>query len=174
MRSKKRLDKLILGRHQKLLLYGDNRLCIEIYRLISDVWLGAHVPQDWIDAILISLLKGKGSKSMCGDYIGIILLEAVGKVFAKLLLDRLTKWVCSSVIPESQCGFRSGRGTMDMIFSARQLQEKCIEHRVALYQVFVDLTKAFDTVNSPLFGQFLVNMAVHLNLLTCLNNFIVT
>ena len=36
---------------------------------------------------------------------------------------------------------------MDMIFSARQLQEKCIEQHVSLYQVFVDLTKAFDTVN---------------------------
>ena len=36
---------------------------------------------------------------------------------------------------------------MDMIFSVRQLMEKCIEQRVPLYQVFVDLTKAFDTVN---------------------------
>ena len=34
-----------------------------------------------------------------------------------------------------------------MIFSARQLQEKCIEQHVSLFQVFVDLTKAFDTVN---------------------------
>ena len=34
-----------------------------------------------------------------------------------------------------------------MIFSVRQIQEKCLEQRVALFQVFVDLTKAFDTVN---------------------------
>ena len=34
-----------------------------------------------------------------------------------------------------------------MVFTARQLQEKCIEQRLPLYQVFVDLTKAFDTVN---------------------------
>lgn len=31
-------------------------------------------------------------------------------------------------------------------FSAHQLQEKSIEHHMAIYQVFVDLTKAFDTV----------------------------
>jgi hypothetical protein len=84
---------------------------------------------------------------VCRLHLGISLLEVVAKVFAKLLLNRLIKWVCPSVIPERQCGFRSGRGTMDMIFSARQRQEKCIEHRVALYQVFVDITKAFDTVN---------------------------
>ena len=34
-----------------------------------------------------------------------------------------------------------------MIFSARQFQQKCMEQGVPIYQVFVDLTKAFDTVN---------------------------
>ena len=85
-------------------------------------------------------------KSECGSYRGISLLEAVGKVFARLLLNRLNDKVCPEVIPESQSGFRPGRGTADMIFSARQLIEKSIEQR-KLYQVFVDLTKAFDTVN---------------------------
>ena len=40
----------------------------------------------------------------------------------------------------------AGRGTVDMIFAARQLQEKCQEHQ-DLYTTFVDLTKAFDTVS---------------------------
>ena len=39
------------------------------------------------------------------------------------------------------------RGTIDMIFTARQLQEKCQEQNVDLYMTFVDLTKAFDTVS---------------------------
>ena len=34
-----------------------------------------------------------------------------------------------------------------MIFTARQLQEKCQEENVDLYMTFVDLTKAFDTVS---------------------------
>ena len=33
-----------------------------------------------------------------------------------------------------------------MIFTARQLQEKCQEQNVDLYMTFVHLTKAFDTV----------------------------
>eukprot|EP00106_Octopus_bimaculoides_P020069 XP_014787511.1 PREDICTED: serine hydroxymethyltransferase-like [Octopus bimaculoides] len=36
---------------------------------------------------------------------------------------------------------------MDMIFSVRHLQEKCIEQDMDLYQVFYELTKAFDSIN---------------------------
>ena len=48
---------------------------------------------------------------------------------------------------ESQCGFHVGQGTVDIIFAARQLQEKCQEQRCDLYTTFVDLTKAFNTVS---------------------------
>ena len=34
-----------------------------------------------------------------------------------------------------------------MIFVLRQIQEKCCEQNMGLYVAFVDLTKAFDTVN---------------------------
>nr|VZI02807.1 unnamed protein product [Spirometra erinaceieuropaei] len=51
------------------------------------------------------------------------------------------------LLPESQCGFRRHRGTTNIIFDARQIQEKCQEMRTHLYSTFVDLTKAFDTVN---------------------------
>ncbi|VDL90077.1 unnamed protein product [Schistocephalus solidus] len=53
----------------------------------------------------------------------------------------------AGLLPENQCGFRQHRGTTDMIFVARQLQDKCHEMRFHLYTTFVDLTKAFDTVN---------------------------
>ena len=36
--------------------------------------------------------------------------------------------------------------TIDMIFTAKQLQEKCQEQNVDLYMTFVDLTKAIDKV----------------------------
>ena len=45
------------------------------------------------------------------------------------------------------CGFRTNRGTTDMVFVLRQLQEKCREQNKGLYVTFVDLTKAFDTVS---------------------------
>ena len=66
----------------------------------------------------------------------------------KILLNRLNAHLDQArLIPESQCGFRKDTGTIDMNFTARQLQEKCQEQNVDLYMTFVDLTKAFDTVS---------------------------
>lgn len=70
----------------------------------------------------------------------------MGKAFARVLLKRL-QLLADRVYPEAQCGFRAGRSTVDMVFSLRQLQEKCHEQQQPLYMAFIDLTKAFDLVS---------------------------
>lgn len=47
----------------------------------------------------------------------------VAKVFGKVIQVRLQR-VAEEMLPDSQCGFRAGRGCADMIFCARQLVEK--------------------------------------------------
>ena len=93
------------------------------------------------------LYKGKGPKNDCSNYRGISLLSVVGKILSRIIFKRINLHIADNVLPESQCGFRSGRGTVDVIFTIRQLQEKCQEQCRDLFQVFIDLTKAFDTVN---------------------------
>ena len=94
-------------------------------------------------------------RAECGISRGISILSVAGNVLAKVMLTRLLERVDDLVLPESQCGFRRGRNTIDMIFVARQLQEKCREQHQDLYLAFVDLTKAFDTVNQDLLWNIL-------------------
>ena len=63
-----------------------------------------------------------------------------------IVIHRLRK-LADRVYPESQCSFRPNRSTVDMIFSLRQLQEKCREQQRPLFIAFIDLTKAFDMVS---------------------------
>ena len=65
---------------------------------------------------------------------------------ARILLTRL-QILAARVYPESQCGFRTGRSTIDMIFSVHHLQEKYKEQGKPLYLAFIDMTKAFDLVS---------------------------
>ena len=84
----------------------------------------------------------------------------MGKIFVLVILVRLQQ-LAERVYPESQCGFRSGRSTVDMIFSFRQLQKKCREQNMLLYISFIDLTKAFDFVSRD--GLFKILTKIHRN-----------
>ena len=139
----------------EMLRYGGDATRFSVWEIICGFWEDESVHQDWRDAIMIILYKSQDKKDICGNYRGIALLCVVGKVLSRIMLSRLITHIANVFLQESRCGFRSGRGTADMIFSARQLQEKCREQHVGLYQVFIDLTKAFDTVNRNALWQIL-------------------
>ena len=50
---------------------------------------------------------------------------------SRVLQGRLQK-IAEDKLPESQCGFRKGRGCTDMIFTIRQLVEKSWEHTASV------------------------------------------
>ena len=112
----------------------------------SVCWEEGAVSQDMCDATIVTLYKNKGDRSYCNNYRGISLLSIVRKVFARILLTRLHT-LAARIYPESQCGFRAERSTIDMIFTLRQIQEKCREQGKPLYLAFIDLTKAFNLVS---------------------------
>ena len=120
----------------------------KLTELFHIMWRKEAIPQEFKDATIIHLFQRKGNPQVCDNHRGIFLLSIAGKILARVLLNRLNEHLeRSRLLPESQCGFRKNRGTIDMIFTARQLQEKCQEQNVDLYMTFVDLTKAFDTVS---------------------------
>ena len=129
---------------------GGETVAIELLKLFTQIWEEGSVPQDFKDADIIHLYKNKGDCKCCDNHRGISLLSIAGKIFARLILNRLFKHTVSiGIIPESQCGFYPGRGTTDMTFALRLLQEKCRLYSEDLYLLFIDLTKAFDTINRP-------------------------
>ena len=109
------------------------------------MWDEEAITQQFKDASIIHLYK-KGNRQLCDNYRGISLLAIAGKILARVMLNRLIVHLEHGLLPKSQCGFRGGRGTVDMIFAARQLQEKCQEQYDDPFITFIDLTKAFDTV----------------------------
>nr|VZI38386.1 unnamed protein product [Spirometra erinaceieuropaei] len=127
--------------------HGGPQLMDHLTALFQEMWRQGEVLQDFKDATIVHLYKRKGNRQVYDNHRGISLLNIAGKIFARILLNRLNNHLEQGLLPESQCGFRHHRGTTDMIFAARQLQEKCQEMRTHLYSTFVDLTKAFDTVN---------------------------
>ncbi|BHF85870.1 hypothetical protein SprV_1002904400 [Sparganum proliferum] len=127
--------------------HGAPQLMDHLTKLLQVMWLQREISQDFKDATIMHLYKRKGNRQVCDKHRGISLLNIAGMIFDRILLNRLNNHLEQSLLQESQYGFRCHRGTTDMIFASRQLQEKCQEMRTHLYSTFVDLMKAIDTVN---------------------------
>ena len=56
--------------------------------------------------------------------------------------------IAEVILPKSQCGYRPPLCTIDITFPFPQLQENAAGQQQSLYMFYVDLSKAFDTVNT--------------------------
>ena len=99
----------------ELLKCGGTEMQNRLLLLIQDIWRQGSVVEDWRDAVVVQIPK-KGDLRLCDNRWGISLLDVIGKVLARILQERLQA-VGKLTLPESQCGFRKGRGCVDMVLS---------------------------------------------------------
>ncbi len=75
-----------------------------------------------------------------------MLLSVQGKVFDRIILDRVRHHLLEHQRPE-QSGFTPKRSMIDRILALRVLTERRGEFRQGLLAAYVDLCKAFYSVN---------------------------
>ena len=117
-----------------------------LVRLFNVCFMLSIVPVDWVIACMVPLYKGKGDMYECSNFRGISLLSVVGKVYGRVLINRIRDKT-ENVIAEVQGGFRRGRGCTDQIFTVRQICEKYLGKGKDVYFAFLDLEKAYDRVD---------------------------
>ena len=118
------------------------------------------MPQQWKDATIMVLHKKK-DRTECGNYRGIALAAHAGKILLKIIARHLSEY-CERVgiLPEEQSSFRPNRSTTEMMFVVRRLQELAQKKRTPLYVCFIDLTKAYDSVDRTLLWTVLARFGV--------------
>ncbi|XP_063912017.1 golgin subfamily A member 6-like protein 22 [Zophobas morio] len=121
----------------ELLKYGGEKLEEKIQKLLEQIWLQEHMPQDWNEAILIPVHK-KGDKMKCSNYRGIALLNVVYKILASYIKDQVIKKV-EKEIGEYQGGFRANRSVVDQIFRLHFKQAYDRIKRQKLYEALREL-----------------------------------
>ena len=116
-------------------------------KLFNKVWEEEKVPEAWKRVIIVKLPK-RGDLSVCGNWRGINLLSVSGKIFCRVLLQRVRQSI-ERTLREEQAGFRSGRGCTDQIFVLRNIVEQSLEWNWSLYINYIDFEKAFDSIHHP-------------------------
>ena len=99
-------------------------------------------------------------------------MSHAGKVLLKVVARRLSAYCeAKGLLPEEQCGFRPNRSTTDMMFVVRRLQEIGRKAGVSLFMCFIDLQKAYDTVDRTLLWQVLTRIGVPPQMIAVIQQF---
>ena len=106
------------------------------YSLFEKIWEEEQVPSDWKEGYLIKIPK-KGDLSNCGNYRGITLLSIPGKVFNRIVLNRMKDEV-DTKLRDHQAGFRKDRSCTDQIATLQIIVEQSLEWNTPLYINFID------------------------------------
>ena len=113
--------------------FGGAAIKDQLTSLYRTMWNQEQLPQEFRDATIVHIYKRSGNRQCCDNHWRISLLSIAGKILALLLLNCLLDLPEQGLLPESPSGLHAGRGTTDMIFAARQLEEKCMEQQRDLY-----------------------------------------
>ena len=107
----------------------------------------AIFPDDWKMARVSPIFKS-GSKNDCGNYRPISILPSVAKIFEKLVCDQLKSYLSEqNILSKYQSGFRWGHSTSSSLLKTTNSWLLNIDSGMINGVLFLDLKKAFDTID---------------------------
>lgn len=90
----------------------------------------------------------KGNEELLENYRPVSILPIFGKIFEKIIYKRLYSFFTSQgLLHETQFGFRSGHSTSHALNLSVELIQKELAKKKHVLGVFIDLSKAFDTLD---------------------------
>ena len=104
-------------------------------------------------ATVIPIFK-KGDASKNSNYRPISLLSVFSKIFEKIMHERLYNFLeLHEILFQMQFGFRNGNSTDHALISLSERIKSTIDSKRVGCGIFIDLQKAFDTVNHNILLQ---------------------
>ena len=123
--------------------------CPEIRETLLSILNYAYVSKkpytEWLTQFIVPVHK-KGSLTDCNNYRGIALMSITAKLFNRLILNRIK--IIDPYLRGNQNGFRQNRSTNQQILAIRRLFETVkMYQKEKLLAIFIDFSKAFDSIN---------------------------
>ena len=110
----------------------------------------------------IPFYKEKGSTQDCSNYRPISLLSNINKIIEKIMYERLYDFLCiHNCIYENQFGFRSKHSTTHALIGLTEHIREALDNNSISCGVFIDLQKAFDTVDHEILLKKLEHYGIH-------------
>ena len=140
----------------------DPTLWNTLVELVQHSFRTGELPEETSWSALVILPKGDGS------FRGIGLLEAFWKLLGKIIDRRIND---SVQFHDALHGFRAHRGCGTAVIEAKLFQQLAKIQQVPVYEVFLDLRKAYDSVDRGRLLEILEGYGVGANALRLLRQF---
>ena len=130
-------------------------------------------PDEWKVAHVTPIYKGKGSKSTLENYRPISILPPIAKLFESLITKKLYDHLESEgLLHDTQYGFRKSRSCELALNSMIQSWRESLGSEKEVFSLFLDFSKAFDTVDHTLLIQKLNHYHLHADVIRLLENYL--
>ena len=133
---------------------------LEIKAFLFEFWESELAPKEWV-TLKLAILPKKGDLSDPGNTRGIALMEAIPKLQGIIISGILNEHI---ILPNSdfayQCGFIPERGCPDGQMPVKLGLRKRNQTDLDSYVLFVDLVKAFDSVDRVALDAILEKLGV--------------
>uniref|UniRef100_A0A8C5N1B7 Reverse transcriptase domain-containing protein n=1 Tax=Leptobrachium leishanense TaxID=445787 RepID=A0A8C5N1B7_9ANUR len=134
------------GIHPKLLKELSDVIAKPLTDLFNQSLLTGVVPEDWKLANVVPIHK-KGSREESGNYRPVSLTSVVGKLMETMLKEMIVEHLKTHRLQDQkQHGFTSGRSCQTNLIDFFDWVTKIIDTGDAVDIVYLDFSKAFDTV----------------------------
>ena len=133
--------------HPKVLYETRKEICVPLYMIFIQSIQEGNIPNDWQKAIVVPIFK-KGSKKEPSNYRPVSLTSVVCKLCETLIRKNVMNYMLQNhLFSDDQYGFRPGRSCVVQLLEILDEWTKLLDNGNPVDIVYLDFSKAFDTVS---------------------------